>query len=77
MGDKVQSKRGSAIEAVVNVAIGFVIAIAAQQVILPLFGCNPTLSSNLKIGACFTAVSVVRSYLVRRFFAKTLHTWCR
>lgn len=68
-----QSRSGSAAEAVVNVLVGYLVALAAQLVILPLFGVNLPLADNLLIGAMFTAVSLFRSYCLRRFFNR-LHS---
>jgi len=65
-----QSRWGSFIEATVNIVIGYVTAIAAQIVIFPMFGLYASHTQHLLIGLCFTAVSLVRSYLVRRFFNK-------
>jgi hypothetical protein len=58
----------SAVEAVANVAIGYVVAVAANAVVLPLFGLHPTAFDSLAIGALFTAISLARSYVLRRLF---------
>jgi purine-cytosine permease-like protein len=63
-----QTKLESAVEVVVNVLIGYVVATASQIMIFPLFGIFLPLSDNLLIGAYFTAISIVRGYVVRRFF---------
>ena len=63
-----QTKLESAIEVVVNVLIGYVVATVSQIMIFPLFGIFLPLSDNLLIGAYFTAISIVRGYVVRRFF---------
>jgi hypothetical protein len=63
-----QSRAQSAIESVANVAIGYLVALAAQLVIFPLLGIPVSLEQNLMIGAFFTAVSLARSYCVRRLF---------
>ena len=63
-----QSRRMSALEAAVNVLVGYVVALAAQAVIFPLFGFHATLGQNAAIGVLFTLVSLVRSYCLRRFF---------
>jgi hypothetical protein len=63
-----QSQTMSLIEAIANVAVGFGVAVLAQVVLFPLFGLDVTLTDNLLIGAIFTAVSVVRSYALRRLF---------
>lgn len=63
-----QSRRGSFIEACVNVLIGYGISFTANALVLPLFGFNITMMQNLQIGVIFTGISVARSYLVRRYF---------
>jgi hypothetical protein len=55
-------------EAVANVVIGYVVAIAAQMAIFPLFGIHIPPSEHLAIGLLFTVVSLARSYLLRRLF---------
>lgn len=63
-----QTRRGSLIEAVANVVIGYWVAIAAQMAIFPMFGVALPASEHLAIGALFTGVSLVRSYMLRRAF---------
>jgi hypothetical protein len=63
-----QSRIQSAIEAVANVAIGYGVALASQIAVFPMFDLDVTLGDNLAIGAWFTAISLVRSYVVRRVF---------
>lgn len=63
-----QSKRASFAEAIANTSIGYGVSILAQIVIFPAFGLRASLPQNLAIGACFTLVSLVRGYVVRRLF---------
>ena len=63
-----QSRMESFAEAVFNVSIGFMVAIATQLAVFPLFGIHIGVSENLLIGSIFTVVSIVRSYAVRRLF---------
>lgn len=65
-----QSRRKSAIESVFNVAIGYAVAFIANITILPLFGYSPTISDNFQISIVYTAISLIRSYCVRRAFNK-------
>jgi len=58
----------SAVEAVANVAVGYLVAVAATAVVLPAFGYRVTAGDALGISAVFTAVSLVRSYALRRAF---------
>lgn len=55
-------------ESCYNVAIGYFVALASQMVIFPMYGIHIPLSQNIQIGAYFTLVSIVRSYLLRRWF---------
>ena len=63
-----QSRRWSFFESCVNVAVGYGVAVAAQIIVFPWFGMNVTLPQNLMIGVIFTAVSLARSYALRRVF---------
>lgn len=65
-----QSKVMSFIETGLSTLIGLAVALATQIIVFPLFGWNPTISTNLAITAIFTVVSIVRQYLVRRLFEK-------
>lgn len=58
----------SALEASVNVMVGYVVALGATAVVLPAFGHGVGLSDTLGISAVFTAISLVRSYAIRRIF---------
>lgn len=68
-----QTKLGSFYESLINVGIGFGINYVANLVILPLFGFHVGLVDNLYIGLLYTVVSVVRSYVVRRWFDAKIH----
>jgi len=70
-----QSRMGSMMEAVVNVCIGYGVAVGSQVVIFPLLGLEVALQTNLLIGLIFTVISLVRSYLLRRLF--TTMGWFR
>lgn len=69
-----QTRLSSLIEAGLNVLIGFWISFVANLVILPAAGFTAlTLETNLYIGLAYTVVSVVRSYIIRRWFNARLH----
>ena len=61
------------VESIVNVAIGYGVAVVAQILIFPLFGLRGTLEQNLKMGAVFTLVSIARSFALRRLFNAVQH----
>lgn len=63
-----QSRTLSALEAVTNVAVGWLIAVLTQLLVFPVYGLSVTITQNLQIGLVFTAVSLVRSYALRRVF---------
>ncbi|MFT3758450.1 hypothetical protein [Thauera sp.] len=63
-----QTRRHSALEAIANVAIGYGIAVATQAAVFPLFGLHASAGQHLAIGLIFTAVSLARSYALRRLF---------
>ena len=63
-----QSPVMSLTEAVANVIIGYGVAVVVQIGVFPLFGFWPTIKQNLTLGAVFTGVSLLRSYLLRRLF---------
>lgn len=63
-----QTHLGSVLEAWANVACGFGINWAANLLIFPLFGFNITPGQAFHVGLIFTAISLVRSYALRRVF---------
>jgi hypothetical protein len=63
-----QTRLHSAIEAVINVLVGYGLAIATQAVVFPLYGLKTSMAESLSIGVIFTGVSLVRSYALRRMF---------
>jgi hypothetical protein len=70
-----QSLRHSWWEAWANIAVGFGVNFTANMLLLPLFGFHTlTWHSNLIIGGLYTAISLVRSFILRRAFNR-LHLW--
>lgn len=63
-----QSHLMSLVEAITNVVVGYLFALATQFAVFPLFGVVASVTDNLLIGAVFTAVSLVRSFALRRLF---------
>ena len=68
-----QTKIGSLIESIINIIVGFSINFIGNIFILPLFGFNVTNSQAFNIGLIFTAISLIRSYLIRRWFNGMVH----
>lgn len=67
-----QSKAMSLIESLLNIAIGFGISLGAQVFFLPLLGVAIDFHQNLMFALIMTAISIVRSFGVRRLF-EALH----
>ena len=67
-----QTKYQSLIESLTNILIGYLTALLSQVLIFPLFDINVSLQDNLLIGLYFTIISLLRSYLVRRYFNKRI-----
>jgi hypothetical protein len=63
-----QTKLGSFVEAWANIAVGFSINWVANMVIFPYFGFNIRAGQAFEIGLIFTAISLARSYILRRYF---------
>ena len=63
-----QTKLQSLIESGINILIGYLVALVSQIVIFPFFGISVPLADNLLIGLWFTVISLIRSYVIRRYF---------
>ena len=63
-----QTKRQSLIETLTSVFVGWLIGVILNLTILPLFNYNITVVDSLWVSLIFTVISVVRGYLIRRFF---------
>ena len=69
-----QTRKQSLIESISNIGIGYIVAVASQVVIFPLVGVTASFSQNIKIGVYFTIISLVRSYVIRRYFNRRSKT---
>ncbi len=68
-----QTPLASFIEACLNTASGFVVSLLFwTYVVVPVWHLPVTMNENLVITACFTVLSVVRSYIWRRVFNREL-----
>ena len=63
-----QSKKDSLIESLTSTTIGWLIGVILNLTILPLFDYDITVVDSLWVSLIFTAVSVIRSYIIRRWF---------
>ena len=60
----------SLIEAMVNVAVGYGLAVLTQLVAFPWFGLPTRVTDAMALGAVFTVVSIIRAYVLRRLFER-------
>jgi hypothetical protein len=63
-----QSRAVSLVEALTNVVVGYALAVATQFAVFPLIGVEIRTRQMLVVGLVFTAVSIIRSYVLRRLF---------
>jgi membrane protein implicated in regulation of membrane protease activity len=69
-----QSRTGSAVESATNVLVGYGLALLSQMVIYSVLDIPVPMRMQLLIGVWFTAVSLVRTYVVRRCFNRWTNT---
>lgn len=65
-----QSQFMSMVETITNTIVGYALAVATQFVVFPIFDLRVGVIENLGIGLIFTAVSIVRGYVLRRIFER-------
>jgi high-affinity Fe2+/Pb2+ permease len=73
-----QSRREAIIEVWVGIVIGFALNWLMNWLLLPLVGAKFTGWQNFMLGWCYTAVSVLRGYVIRRWAErdiKLLSAW--
>lgn len=63
-----QSRAMSAVESATNIGVGYGLAIVTQIVVFPLFGLHASAAGHFGIAGIFTAISLARSYALRRLF---------
>ena len=68
VGVLMQSKKDSLIESLTSTTIGWLIGVILNLTVLPLFDYNITVVDSLLVSLIFTAVSVARGYVIRRWF---------
>ena len=70
-----QKKTHSLIESILNVTVGYLVAVTSQIIIFPYFGIDIPMADNFIIGLWFTVISIARSYTIRRLFTKYINKW--
>lgn len=63
-----QTKKQSLIETLTNIVIGLITSFIIQIYIYDYFNITVSISQNIYITLLFFSVSVIRGYLIRRFF---------
>lgn len=63
-----QKRKQSLIESITNTLIGFIVSLSVQLTIYPILGIDVKFHQNVIITIVFTTVSIIRGYMVRRFF---------
>lgn len=74
-----QTPRGAIIEAWFNIVIGFTANFIANLFLIPLMtsGGHLSAANNFWGGWIYTAISICRQYVIRRWFEKRLHAIVR
>ena len=65
-----QTKKHSILEAFTNTGIAFLISMIIAYFIYPLYFPEIKFSQTFEITLIFTAISLLRGYIIRRFFNK-------
>lgn len=63
-----QTRIFSWIEAITNTLVGFIVSLLIQLAIYPIMDIQVKFHQNIIITCVFTGVSILRGYLIRRFF---------
>ena len=63
-----QTKRQSLVETLTSVFVGWLVGVILNLTVLPLFDYNITVVDSLWVSLIFTTVSVIRGYVIRRWF---------
>lgn len=65
-----QTKKQSFIESLYNVAIGFLVTMFSLHLIFPILGIENNSGKNIIITIYLTFLSIIRNYVLRRYFNK-------
>ena len=64
-----QTRTQSLFESIINIAVGLLVSMLANTIMLPLvFGVAVSLHQNAVLAVIYTLISLVRSYCLRRYF---------
>lgn len=65
-----QKRKHSLIESITNTMVGFMVSLLIQLIIYPMMDIPVTFSQNIFITFVFTAASILRGYVIRRYFTR-------
>ena len=65
-----QTRRMSLVESIANTGAGFLVSLVLQISLFSLMAIETTTSQNILMSGVFTVASLVRGYLMRRFFLR-------
>jgi membrane protein implicated in regulation of membrane protease activity len=69
-----QTKLESLLESILNIGSGFIISLLVWAfIVVPVWNLPVNMTQNFIITGLFTVISVIRSYIWRRFFNAGLH----
>lgn len=63
-----QSRSASLFETLTGTVMGFILSVAVQRLLFPAMGHEFGFAENMVVASVFTAVSILRGYVVRRTF---------
>lgn len=63
-----QTRKQSLIEAISNTFIGLIVSATANYLVLPLFYEGVNVKNCVAVSIIFTVISIIRNYIVRRWF---------
>lgn len=63
-----QLRRHSMAEVITSTAAGYLIALATQLVVFPIYDMPLRMAENMQVAGIFTVVSIIRSYFFRRLW---------
>jgi hypothetical protein len=65
-----QTRIQSLFEQFQNIGIGYIVAVASQLIIFPLFDIHISFNNNLLLSVYFSIISIARGYVIRRYYVQ-------
>lgn len=63
-----QTKKQSFVESLTNVTVGFLVTILSLHILFPILGIENHTGKNTLITTYLTVLSILRNYIIRRYF---------